>query len=798
MADLRGYQPSFTAGELSPSLHARVDLAKYQVGLKKALNVFIHPHGGVSNRAGLEFVGEVKNSANQTRLVGFEFSNDQTLILEFGNLYVRFWKNGAQVLSAGLPYEVVTPFTTAQLWELVFTQEADVIYITHRSHAPRKLSRLADDNWTLTTPTFGPTMASPTGLLAVASYSFPGGDADTLSFAVTAVGPGGEESAASGSVSRLYRFQNPAGRYLLLTWNAVVGASYYRVYKTGGQGDEGFMGEAFDTEFRITSESGDFSDLAPGAADPGAPSTPTGVAISNEFGQTYRYVVSAISEATGEESLPSAEATVENDMTFQGNKNRLQWNAVTGAEAYNIYRDDNGVYGFIGRSENTSFVDENITADLADGPQTAYNPFSGAGNYPACSTFVDQRLAFASSLNNPQAVWLSQSGNYENFSYSRPRKASDGFEFRIRSKKVCEIRSMLQTKGLMLFTSTEERLVSDGDGSGPNPESIVSKNQGYRGAAAVQPVEVGNTVLFAQRLGAVIRDFSYEFAEDSFVGKDLTVMARHLFEYRYIKAWGYAQYPWSIVWVVLDNGACASLTYMKEHDVWGWSRHETDGVFEDVVVIPEGGEDVPYFVVRRTIDGVEKRYIERLHTRGFEVIEDAFFVDSGLTYSGAAADVISGLGHLEGKTVVALADGNVVRDLVVESGSVTLPFEAEVAHIGLPYQATIRTLDIDLGQVRGLGTVQGRMKSISEVTFRVERTRGIWLGAEDATRDSGKMVEYKQRSTEAWNEAIGLYTGDLRITAMPNWTSGGNVIVSQFDPLPMTILAIMPDITMGM
>lgn len=688
MSDLRAYQPSFTAGELSPALWARVDLAKYAVGLKTAKNVFIHPHGGVSNRAGLEFIGEVKTSANATRLIPFQFNTEQTYVLEFGNLYMRVYKDGAVVLSGMSPYELVTPYATADLEELVVTQEADVMYITHTGYAPRKLSRLADDNWTLTTPTFAPSIS--------------------------------------------------------------------------------------------------------------APGTPTAVATVGSGATSYRYKVSAISSTTGEESLPSnASTAITNDLTIAGNKNTVSWSSVSGAERYIVYKLDNGVYGYIGGTEGTSFVDENITADLADTPQSGYNPFTGAGNYPRCSTFVDQRLAFASTLNNPQAVWLSQSANYENFGYSRPRKASDGFEFRIRARQVNEIRSMLQARGLMLLTSGGEWVVTGGQDEYLAPDTIVVKNQGYRGASKVQPVVVGNTVLFAQERGGVIRDFSYEFAEDSYVGKDLTILARHLFEDMTIKAWAFSQAPYSIVWVVLDNGTLVSLTYIKEHDVWGWTRHETDGTFEDVVVVADGNEDVPYFIVNRTIGGNTKRYIERLHTRVFADVKDAFFVDSGLTYSGAAADVISGLDHLEGETVVALADGNVVRNLTVSSGSITLPIEATKVHVGLPYTATIKTLDIDMGQVRGLGSVQGRWKSVSEVTFRVEDTRGIWLGTSEETRESGKLIEWKQRAVEAWSDPIDVYTGDFRITPLPDWTNGGNVVVSQFDPLPMTILAIMPDLSVG-
>lgn len=692
MADTRAYQPSFTGGVLSPALHARVDLAKYGTGMKVGRNLFIHPHGGVSNRAGTEFIARVKTSANRTRLIPFQFSDDQSYALEFGNEYMRVYRDGGVVLAGGDPYEISTPFTTADLDEIVFAQEADIMYLVHRRRPPQKLSRFADNNWTMAAVTFEPSITAPGGL----SITAPG---DT-------------------------------------------------------SGEPGYV-----------------------ATD-------------------YRYKVSSISEETGEESLPSASfVEITNDLSIAGGRNRIAWNARAGAERYIVYKLDGGTYGYIGSTEGLFFVDSNFTPDLADGPQRQRNIFNGFGNYPRCVNFIEQRLAFASTDNDPQAVWLSQSGNYENFNYSRPAKASDAVRFRVKARQVQQIRSMVATRGLMLLTSSAEWVVSGGSQSDAiTPSAIKIDNQGYRGASMVQPVVVGNIVLFPQARGGVIRDFSYEFAQDSYVGKDLTILARHFFENKTIKAWAYAQAPNSIVWVVMSDGSLVSLTYMKEHDVWGWTEHDTraNGVFEDVIVISEGGEDVPYFIVKRHINGLDRRYVERLHTRVMSNVRDAFFVDSGLSYNGPAVDDISGLSHLEGQTVAVLADGNVVRGLVVTGGSITLPNEASRIHVGLPMVASLQTLDLDLGQVPGLGSVQGRQKSVSEVTLRVENTRGIWVGP-----DLDKLVEYKQRSTEAWNEAIKLYTGDISITPEWDWNTHGSMWVRQNDPLPMTILAIMPDVTLG-
>lgn len=692
MADLRAYQPSFGGGELSPALWARTDQLKYGSGLKTALNLFIHPHGGASNRAGFEFIREVKASANEARLIPFQFNTEQSYVLEFGNLYFRVFRDGGLVLSGAAPYEVVTPYVHTAVDELVFVQEADVMYICHPDYPVRKLARHADNNWTLTVVTFAPKIAAPVGVSAA---------------------------------------------------------------PLGGSGST-----------------------------------------------TYGYSVSAIDGESGEESRPSVSAFVNNDLTVTGRKNRISWSAVAGASRYIVYKSDNGVQGYIGGTAGLLFDDDNIAADLADTPQIARNPFNSAGNYPRCATFIEQRLAFASTKNDPQAVWLSQSANYENFGFSSPSKASDAVTFRIRARQVNEVRSMLALRGLMLLTSGAEWIVSGGSQSDAiSPSSIKIDNQGYRGAARVQPIVVGNTVLFAQERGGVIRDFSYVYTEDSFVGKDLTILARHLFENRRIKAWAYAQAPYSIAWVVLDNGALVSLTYLKEHDVWAWTRHESgagnDAVFEDVTVIAEGNEDVPYFLVKRTINGQARRYIERLHSRVFASVNDAFFVDCGLTYSGAPATVINGLGHLEGQSVVALADGNVVRNLTVTGGAVTLDVAASKVHVGLPMVAALQTLDIDLGTVGGLGTVQGRQKSVSNVTLRVEQTRGIFIGPRDGARGDEHLVEYKQRSTEDWDDPIEPVTGDISLTPQWDWNTGANLWIKQFDPLPMTILAIMPDITLG-
>ncbi|RCL00939.1 MAG: hypothetical protein JSC189_001032 [Candidatus Tokpelaia sp. JSC189] len=704
MADLRILQNSFSAGELSPALWARTDMAKYRSGLKMALNVVLHPHGGVSNRAGMEFLGEVALSEKPTRMIPFIFNSDQAYILEFGHYSIRFYRDGGLILKHGVPYQISSPYNSSQLFDIIEAQEADVMFLAHEEHAPQKLSRYADDHWVMETVNFGTKIESPKGITATATRD---------SYAL-----------------RQERSHKP-----------------------------------FETR------------------------------------TSYFYKVSAISEESGE-SLPSYAATCYNDLITESAENKVTWNAVSGARAYHIYKcqSTSGSFGYIARVEGAlEFIDRNVTPDFSDGPRQMQTLFQGVGTYPRLVAFIEQRLAFAASVNEPQTVWMSRTANYENFDICHPLKADDAIVFRIKSAQANEIRALISRKGVLILTSGAEWLVDGGMNSDAiTPSSLRVVNQGYRGCSRVRPLMIGNAVLFSQNRGGVIRDLSFDFGEDGFTDKDLTILARHLFEGREIRSWAFSQSPSSIVWVVLEDGSLLSLTYMKEHDIWGWTRHETDGHFEDVAVIGEGREDAVYCIVRRRIGEQEKRYIERFCTRYFTTVEDAFFVDSGLSYEGEAIDRVF-VPHLKGKQLVALVDGNVVRGLVADrlTGEVMLPVAGIKIHIGLPYEAVIQTLDLDLGQIPGLGTVQGRMLAISKVVLRVEKTRGIWIGSSFGLKDKSKLIEYKQRSTEAWNEAIQAYSGDIEITPHWNWSCGGNLVVKQFDPLPMTILAVMGDVAIG-
>jgi len=266
-----------------------------------------------------------------------------------------------------------------------------------------------------------------------------------------------------------------------------------------------------------------------------------------------------------------------------------------------------------------------------------------------------------------------------------------------------------------------------------------------------------------------------------------------------VKEWAYSQEPDGIVWVVMDDGEMLGLTYQKEHQVFGWHHHDTQGTFESVAVIPENDLDAVYVIVKRTVNGATKRYVERMKPRDWLVAEDAFIVDSGLTYDGAPATIISGLDHLEGMQVVALADGNVVlvddmgADLTVTSGSITLATAASKIHIGLSYVSDFETLDVDPVQsIIQREAFRGKPMNIGECIIKVENSRGGYVGP-----DETRLNELPARSVHDSYDPLDLHTTEYRVSIEEHWSSNGKLFIRQTDPLPITILAVVPDVDVG-
>jgi hypothetical protein len=240
---------------------------------------------------------------------------------------------------------------------------------------------------------------------------------------------------------------------------------------------------------------------------------------------------------------------------------------------------------------------------------------------------------------------------------------------------------------------------------------------------------------------------------------------------------------------VRSDGRLLGCTYMPEHEIVAWHQHNTDGLFESTAAVKEGTEYPLYAVVNRTINGRQVRYIERQHTRFFATQSDAFFVDSGATYSGVATTTVSGLYWLEGKTVSVLADGGEHPQVVVTGGTITLERNASTVQVGLPYTAQFQTLPLT-AETAAFG--QGTKKDVNEVWFRVKDTMTVAAGPSFT-----KLREYPARSNEPYDTPPRLKTDEIHLVIDSSWGSSGQVCIQQAKPLPITILSIVTGTALG-
>ena len=741
---------NFTAGELSPRLDGRTDVSKYFNGCKTLQNFVIHPHGGASRRPGTKFVREVKTSSNFTRLIPFEFNVTQAYILEFGENYFRLHKDGGTVISGGNPVEVATVYTSAQVSEIKFTQSADVMYLVHPSHPVQKITRTSHTAWTISEVNFlrGPMQDSNTTDTTLTANNRTGSvtiTASTSTFVATDVG-------------RLVRLHDGFAKIT----NFASGTSVTATVQENADGRTELMPSYTATTVRFYE---------------GDPSS-TGLEHNDRMTDTAgNFIVEGFK--------------VGQKVTITGASNG--GNNVTNALIVQVTADT------ILFSPSVDLVDEaagqsvTINGVLEADKNFSLGAFSATTGHPAAVSFYEQRLVFANTTAQPQTIFFSVAGSFEDFNDGV--NPADALIYTIGSNQVNVIRYLASGRVLIVGTSGGEFAVSARGTTEPiSPTNAQIKRQANYGSANIQPIQVGNVTMFVQRASRKIRELVYNFDEDSYQAPDLTVLAEHITESG-ITELAFQQEPDNVVWCVLTNGKFVGMTYRREENVVGWHEQIIGGSFgsgnavvESVAVIPgDLNEDEVFLVVKRTIGGATKRYIEFFSNFDFgSDVQDAFFVDSGLTYSGSAATTISGLDHLEGQTVSILANGATHPDKTVSSGSVTLDLSVTKAHIGLSYNSTLQTMRIDAGGTEG--TAQGKIKRIHDITLRLFRTVGIQVGSSETDLD---RIPFRS-SANAMDQALPLFTGDKEVEFRGGFDNDGFIVVKQNQPLPATILAIFP------
>jgi hypothetical protein len=431
------------------------------------------------------------------------------------------------------------------------------------------------------------------------------------------------------------------------------------------------------------------------------------------------------------------------------------------------------------------------TASIVGSPTPS---LSGSNNRPSVVTFFEQRLVFGNTNNNPQTLWFSKNGDYLNFTVGTA--ADDALIYTIASNQVNAIRYLSATRVLTLGTSGGEYVVTaTSDGPVTPTTTLIRKYSNY-GTAPIEPVQVADVTLFLQRGNRKIREFKYvgDINADAYQAPDMSILAEHITEGG-ITQFAYQQEPDSVIWMVRNDGTLVGMTYRREEQVVAFHKHVIGGTFsggqavvESVATLPtDTGEDELYMVVKRTINGVTKRYIELMKPFSFGgVTTGAFFVDSGLAYSGSAVTSLSGLHHLQGETVSILANGASHQDKTVANGAVGLNVSTTVAAIGYGYTSVMETLRLEAGSVDG--TSQGKPKRIHAITVRLHETVGAEIGS-----GSDKLDRiYFRDSSMSMDQAVPLFTGDKDVEFEGGFDDDDRIYARQTQPLPLTVLALFP------
>jgi hypothetical protein len=724
-------------------MEGRTDFQKYFSGCKTLENFIVQPHGSVTRRPGTTFAAEVKTSSAKTRLIPFEFSTEQSYALEFGNLYIRFYKDNGAIL---------------------------------------------ESNKTIT----GITQANP-GVVTSTAHGYSNGNTVVITGVAGMTQVNGKRFKVANVTANTFELQDIDG--------VNVDTTSFTAYTSGGIANKVF-------ELTTTYLTADLFEIKYAqSADVMYLCHPEySVKKLSRTGHTS-WTITEVDFTNGPYLDDNITAVTLSSSTHTvGTARDLTASAATFAstDVGRLVRFREG-YGEITAFTSSTAVTWTIIEDTNSGSASTdwgLGAFSDTTGHPSCVTFYEQRLVFAGTTNQPQTLFFSRSGDYENMDENRGGTvaADDAMIYTIASNQVNVIQSLKATRTLIILTSGGEfTLNSDSTGTAVSPTNINIKKQSNYGASNIDALSVGNATLFVQRAKRKLRELAYNFDTDGYVAPDMTILAEDV-TLSGLDELTYQQEPHSIIWGIRGDGVLVGLTYQRSEQVVAWHQHKLGGSFgatnhgivESVISISGNSfnrtdEDQLWVIVKRTINGVTRRYVEYLTPFEFDSSLTQFqFTDSALSYSGSATSTLTGLEHLNGENVRVIANGATHPDEVVSSGSVTLDRTTTSAKVGLPYTSTLQTMRLDVGSQDG--TSQGKTKRIFDVTLRMYETVGAKVGP-----DLNNLEEIPFRSSAAtMNDPVPLFTGDKKIEFRGNFETDGYLFVVQDQALPMTLLSLYP------
>jgi len=749
---------TFTRGEVTPLVHARVDVELYKAAAKSLLNWYCLKEGGIRRRSGTKYIGKTKSATLDTRLVDFVFSSSQAYALEMGNLYTRFWTAGAQVLDGDDPYEIVSPYATANLRSIQWAQSFDVMYFAHKSTSipTKKLLRNGNADWAWADVDFvdGPYLPinDKENPATFSDFPYPG---TTITFAHDSTDNINDgDGFASTDVGRHYRIEL-AGAWAWGTISAVNSTTEIEV-------------DIVDGGFTVNSGTGTWRRKA-GFTDP--PTNGATMAMQLQSG-THTLTTSDVGKI-GQFTIDDASyagtylCTINSlDTNNTANLTFLQGRSTT---------FDEGSFGYVA---NTS-------------KSWRLGAFSETTGWPKAISWFQGRLFFANTEANPNALWYSKTGLPESFGPSdfdgTVTDANGGMVSLLG--RADEILWLHEAPRLQIGTAGAIRSLGGTDSNDAfGPRNVSQRYEVGGGAEDVLPVSVGPSTVHTSKYGKEINDLYFDFNVNSLVAPNLSVTSEHLFDSRIKELW-FQQHPNNLLWAILDNGELVATTLERYEKVTGFSRQPIeDAEVLSACSIPGAVQDDMYFVTRRTINQQQVQLVEILQPRFLRNDqEDAWFVDCGGQYMGAASNTVSGITWLRNETVDALGDGAVYPELVVSgAGVLTLPngATAETITFGLRITNEFGTLPPPVDAPDG--SSKGRKMRVVEVVADVYETSGLKFTSNMGQEDS---LVFRLPSTPM-GTPDPLLTGKRKLKIDGSWLSEGMFTGTITYPLPGTIRAL--------
>lgn len=810
-------QDTWVRGELSPRLHARASLDLYRAGLAVCENFLTLPHGGLRKRAGSYYVGEVKTSANPVRLFPFIFSADQAYSLEFGNLYLRIYAYGARVGTI----ELVTPWPTAALDGIQFVQSADQMWLTHPDYPGQILTREAALTWTLEEIEFqdGPYKAiNLTGTRLTPAST--GHATPVMTANTTPAGWTVSSSNASADAWQAFdreraqfmifdadsagyiRIQLPAGKVVDAYWltadNLASSANMFTEWEFQGSND----GVTWVTLDNRTSETGwassetrhyEFTNETTysyyqfnvrGGGGPDSVGTTIAEIALHERAEDQTPFNLAASAVTGiNDGVGFKTTDVGRSIRLLGSDSKWRWAKIISRTSSTVVTIQ--LYGH-------ALPD---TSPIVNWRMSAYE----SGDQPSAVELFEERLALAQDYS----VFATKTGDFDNFSTGEAD--ADALEFQnAGGGQANKILWMKDADGFLLIGTAGGIRALSGSGidEALTPSSFKNRKSRTFGCCYIAPIDAGASFIYVTRNRRQLAELTQN-ASGRFSSDDITQVSEHIPKKGIVEI-TYQSDPDPMIWFPLDTGELGGYTHQPSQEVRGMHRHILGGVFStgDAVVeraLSTPGQDGPddvWLVVKRTISAATERYIEIMTApMEYSTLDDAFFVDCGLSYSGVATNTLSGLTHLNGQSVDVLYKTDagkwfVAKGRTVSAGAITLPSSATcvAAHVGLPYEGTAETLELDVGGKDG--SLVGRRKKVAAIILSLFETDTS--GLEIRSKQRGAWEPISIPTNVASDGSITLFTGNVKVQIDDSWEGQGKVEIRHTNPTPCTIRGMSP------